>query len=44
MAKEQIKSTLLTEDILESLESHEPIKDDETYEDYLDSFNDQDPF
>lgn len=39
--KQEIK---ITEDILESLGSRELIEDNETYEDSLDSFNDQDPF
>ena len=37
-------STLLTEDIIESLRSRELIEDDETYEDYVNSFTEDDPF
>lgn len=44
MANKQTLETLLTEDILESIESCEVIGDDETYEDYMDSFTEDDPF
>lgn len=44
MANKQTLETLLTEDILESIESSEVIEDDETYEDYMDSFVEGEPF
>lgn len=44
MANKQTLETLLTEDILESIESREVIEDDETYEDYMDSFVEGGPF
>ena len=37
-------STLLTEDILASLGSKSVCEDDITYEDYINSFNDEEPF
>lgn len=44
--KQQLEQTpsLLTEDVLASLRSREVIDDDETYEDYMDSFTEDDPF
>lgn len=44
MANKQTLETLLTEDILESIQSCKVIEDDETYEDYIDSFTEDDPF
>lgn len=44
--KQQLEQTpsLLTEDVLAFLGSREVIDDDETYEDYMDSFAEGDPF
>lgn len=42
--KQELKTTLPTEDILESIGSREIIEDDETYEDYMNSFTEENPF
>ena len=44
--KQQLEQTpsLLIEDVLAFLGSHEVIDDNETYEDYMDSFTEDDPF
>lgn len=42
--KQELKTTLLTEDIPESIGSREIIEDDETYEDYMNSFTEENPF
>lgn len=44
MANKQHLETLLTEEVLSTLESREVVIDDETYEDYMDSFTEDNPF